>query len=127
MSTYSDELKYLLWVIVLLFVLGSFTFIVSSFSSATAQTYSGWASPLVSFVKEGYNFNLTIPIPILPNLNLNFKMNPFGILGGDIQSKLADQTVAFGLLPSWLAIPIIIYISISILYFIIKIIQGFIP
>lgn len=123
----TNEMKYLLLAFMLLFAVGTVNFFTSSFIDITPENYDGYLSPLVNFVSEGYNFNLEVPIPILPDLDLDFTFNPFGMLGGDVQNFLTSQTLGFALLPSWLAIPLIIIISGCFIYFVIKIVQGFIP
>jgi len=121
------EYQYLLMAFILIFVVGSLTFIVSSFTDVSLYNYDGYLAPVIDFVQNGYNFVINIPIPILPDLNLDFNFNPFGILGGNIQNFLVEQLTAFALLPEIISIPLIIVITSSFIYFIIKIIQGFIP
>lgn len=121
------EYKYLMMSLILIFIVGSLTFIASSFTDVTPQDYEGYLSPIVNFVSSGYNFDITIPIPILPDLDLNFNFNPFGVFGGNFQNFISTQVLTIGLLPEFIGIPILVILISSIGFFLIKLIQGFIP
>lgn len=123
----SSEFQYLLMALILVFIVGLLSFIGSSLTTTTVENYDGYLSPVVGFIANGYNFNFTIPIPILPNLDVNFDFNPFSIFGSNVQTFLSEQFLGFALLPPFIAIPLIIIIVFAFGYFIIKIIQGFIP
>lgn len=126
-SKAQSEFSWLVIGLGIIFLIGTLSYIMSSFSDTTPQDYDGYLSPLVNFISSGHNFNLTIPVPILPDLDLNFNFNPFGILGGQVQNFLTSQMLGFTLIPPWLAIPLIILVALIFIYFIIRIIQGFIP
>lgn len=122
-----SEYKYLLMSFMIIFLIGTLTLITSSFADTEVQDYSGYMAPLTGFILHGYNFDITVPIPILPDLDLSFQFNPFSIFGSTVQSFLATQISTIGLLPKFMGIPILIILISSIVFFLIKLIQGFIP
>lgn len=126
-SSTQGEYQYLLMALVLVFMIGSISYIISSFTDVTLYNHETYTASIVDFVQYGYNFQIAIPIPILPDLNLDFPFNPFGILGGSIQNFIVLQLSALAFFPDFIAIPLIVIIASSFLYFLIKIIQGFIP
>lgn len=110
----------LLWSLGILFLLGGVILpIVSAYNSDELQNDVSSYSSVANTVENGFS----IDIPLFTE----FSFNPFALIPSSARQFIADDIRAFNYLPSLLSVPLIIFISISLLYSVVKIFQGFIP
>jgi hypothetical protein len=68
---------------------------------------------IIELVDNGVTFDLGTIIG-------TFNVNPFNILGTTLKGSLINYLTAFGYIPLWLLIPLLIIITIGIFYTVIK-------
>jgi hypothetical protein len=124
----NSDWGYVFMGLIVLFLVGGLSYIASEVPHGDLESPDGgYLSPAQNFIAEGHNFNITIPLPIIPDLNMDFNFNPFGILGGTIQNFLSSEFDGFILLPKFISIPLIIIVTICLLIAVLKVWEMIVP
>lgn len=92
---------------IILILGGLLPLILQDFVDVGTYDYTGFMEPIINLVENGIEL-------------FGFEINVFGIFGEAIQTFLVNQLIVFALIPSIIAIPLIIIIIFGFIYTLIK-------
>lgn len=92
---------------IILILGGVLPIILQDFIDVGSYNYDDFLAPLINLVENGFSL-------------FGFTIDVFGIFGSTIQNFLVNQLIVFALIPSVIAIPLIIIIIFGFIYTIIK-------
>lgn len=108
--------KALITGVILLTLFGGILPLMLSPFATDLNDYSGYLSPIISFVENGISVKMPNIFGFSPQINLN----PFSLFG-NFKAFILNQIQGYSLIPPILGLPLIIITSIFLIYGIIKI------
>lgn len=106
--------------LVILFVFGIIVpVVIAGFTDYETYDHNNYLASIIDFVANGVS--LQIPVPFLPDLEVA-SFNPFEMLGDSVKDALLEYLVAFSYIHPVIAIPLIIFVSIGVIYTIVTMI-----